>query len=332
MKHQFYSWLVGESDEFNKDKNREDYRIMEHTINCKAPCGYVADKEKRVLRDIESEFLNNCRNGCFITKIVEISNISMCRIINTNQDAIGAINVLFVALVKCYYPKDIISNIKVCTIEGRLCAKGDDSIVIFDSSANTKILSNDQIIPIVVDNKICNPYMPRINILGNILLPETETPMFKITGILDMRGESKNKNKHIFDKLLNSLKRQESDLKLPASKKFTQLLNSYENVKNTGIDLTLLFEKAATTPQDVTGYWAKNLKSPADSCLYTRTETLVDSGAIDIEMNIGFITMLKKCVSMRKGIIELGETYKDSAMYDQANSIWLLMGKNKLPE
>lgn len=306
----------------------ETYKYFEHTLNIKSPCTYVSNKRQNVLRDIEATFLNKCYGGYLITKIDDIVNMSQCRTVNSNQNAICIINVYFKALVRYYSINDIISNVRICISEGQICGIGDNIIVTFSNSPNNKILSNGQTVPVIVGNKIhYNTGSKNVNILGSILLPFTTTNVYKLTGMLDITTQ---KTQNMFEEYLQLIKDQDKALNTPDAKKFTALLNSYEKTTKDGIELTKLIKDAFSKPVDVTGYWSKNLKTSSDECYYIKEKNNTNDEFIDIAVNEGFINMLKSCYSIRKGIIELSITYKDTNMYEQADSVWELMKRNKL--
>ena len=306
----------------------ETYRYFSHTLNIKSPCTYVSNKRQNVLRDIESAFINKCYGGYIILKIDDIVNMSQCRTINSNQDAICIINVYFKALVKYYSTNDIISKVRICISEGQICGIGDNIIVTFSNSSNNKILSNGQIIPVIVGNKVhYNTGSKNVNVLGSILLPFTTTPVYKITGMLDITSQ---KTQNMFEEYLKLIKEQEKHLNTPTAKKFIKLLNSYTKTTNDGVDLIKLISDAFTTPVDVTGYWSKSLKSSSNECRYIKEKTDSTDEAIELTVNEGFINMLRRCYSMRNGIIEMSITYEDSDMYEQADNVWSLMERNKL--
>ena len=307
----------------------ETYKQFTYTLNISSPCTYIANKQHNVMRDIQNTFVNKCYGGYFIIKIDDILNMSQCRTINSNQDAICIINVCFRALVKYYSPGDIIANVRICISEGQICGIGENVIVTFSSSPNNKILTNGQTIPVMIGNKVhYNIGSKNVNVLGSILLPETSTTTYKIVGTLDLTS---SKVQGTFGDIIKLIESQDSSLNESSTKKFISLMNSSGNIiKKDGIDLVQFIKDNRNTSSDVTGYWQKNLKTSSSDCYYIKDQTGPNEGAIEITVNEAFLNMLNHCYSKRKGIIDLAKIYKDSQMYDQANNIWTLMERNKL--
>ena len=306
----------------------QDIKTFEHTINVKSPCTFISNKRVNIFNELATRYVNKCWQGFYILKILDLVDISSCRSINSNPQAICIINVRFKALVLFYNPGDIISNITICISEGQVCGIGDNINIAFSKSSNNKLLVDGQLVPIRLGGKIHNkPLTERINALGSILLPTVETPIYKLEGVLDLTTEKYNK---IFKNYIDEINKQEDDLDKKESQFFIKLLNTYDTIpaknKNEGINIITLLKEAQDKPVTVTGYWTKNLKSNCDSLLYYKREK-TEVPTENIPIINGFISMIQYCYSMRKGIIEMGNIYD---IKEKNNVIWELMKRNKL--
>ena len=301
---------------------------LECTLNIKAPCRFVANKEENVRQELENRYNKICYNGCYIVSIDKILNMSQCRSINTSVDAICIINVCFRVITKTYVENDILPMVRICISQGKICGVGEDTLVTFINNTENNLLRKDQIVPICVGYKTqYGTGNKRINILGSLLSPIKTTNIYKIKGSLDL---SHSRNKSLLDNYINDLDKQNSQLKTRNSQYFIELLNSYNTTKKSkgSINIFELIKDAINNPIDVTGYWSKDLHSDYDSFLYIKTPETLEP-AIDITPRDGFIHMLRQCYGARKGVIQLGTHYNE-ALKKESENIWTYMKRNKL--
>ncbi len=194
----------------------------------------------------------------------------------------------------------------------------------FSKSPTTQILSEGQIVPTRVGDKIdYKTNTDKVGILGSILLPLATTTVYKLTGTLDLT------NKTIFNHYLDVISNQDKLIKKD-SEKFIKLLNSYDTVKNNGIDIIKIIKDAEKDTVNITGYWSKNLKTDCHLCLYNRVVATGVDEYIEITTIDAFLSMIKECIHTRQGIIDLTDTYSNEKIYKQCENVWQLMKRNKL--
>ena len=308
----------------------ESIQIFEHTINVVSPCTFISDKTSNIMIELNNRFLNKCWNGFYITEILEIVKSSYCRIVSSHSNAMCIINVSFSAKTILYDKGCIISNITICISEGQVCGKGDNINIAFSKSNNNKLLSNGQIIPVVLNDIIqYKPFMERVNALGTLLLPILETEIYYFSEDTKLYINSEN-NKFVFNDYVTKIKNQENDLKSKNSKFFSNLLYSYDKeIKNSNkedVDIIDTIERAFKERVDITGYWSKNLANSPDSVMYKKSKTNNNLPFLELSSIESFLEMIKQLYYLRNGIIELGKFYN----IKEINPIWDIMKMNKL--
>ena len=302
----------------------ESIRKFQVTLEFNSPCLYISNKEENMMKDLNTMYKNKCYGGYYIININSILNSSYARTINTNPTCICIVNVCFEADILQYSIGGIIAKTQICIAEGQTCGVTDTTIIAFSKSATTQILSEGQIIPIRIGNKIdYKTNTDKVGILGSILLPQATATIYKLTGVLDLT------NKNIFNSYLETIGKQEKRIK-KESEKFIKLLNSYKNTKNDGINIINIINDTKINPIDVTGYWSKNLKTNCHLCLYNKVSNINTQEYVETTLIDAFLSMIKECVNIRQGIIDLTNTYHNEKMYKQCENVWQLINRNKL--
>ena len=297
---------------------------IETSVEFNSGCTYMINKETNIRRDIETHFLNRCFKSFYIIEILNITTGHAARIISTNTKATCILTVVFECLVKQYIKNGIVANVEICVSEGLRCGVNENLSVTFPQSTNNQILYQDQLVPVRIGDKVTyKPTAEKVAVLGSILLPLNETPVYKLTGLL--------KKPTFIPNYIEMIRQQNNLLQKDNTSKFRKLLNSYNDVDNTGTDILIEIAKTKTQNIDVTGYWKKNLKADCDKCLYIHsTSPPPDGEFIELSVHKAFEEFLKSCFSERQGLIDLTKIYSDEKLFNQAETIWTLMKKNKL--
>ena len=306
-------------------------RMYKTTINVDKPCKFLASASN-VKDRLDQTFTNRCFYGALILEVLRVEKTSMCRIITSNHQAGGVINVCFAARTLNYRSGDIIPDVHIEITNTQVAGTSKYATITLEKSPNNKILVNGQTIPVVVGNKILyNTNSSTINILGSILTPTTTAPIYHMSGTLD------SKIYNTVNTLIESIKEQDKKLRTEQSKIFLDLLNPKVKTTKGGaakldnmLNIVNVLERAKGAPIDFDGYWQKDITQPADGLLFVVTEEEPVSGEfIDVTVLIGIQEMIHQCYALREGIIRLGETY-DKEKMSQLSNVWTLMKKSKL--
>ena len=310
-------------------------RMYETTINVEHPCKFVSSDSNIKVR-LEETFVNKCYYGSLILEILSINKTSMCRIITSNHNAMGTINVCFTAKVLNYKKGDIIPDAKIEIKAGQVIATSKYATITIEKSANTKILISGQTIPVIVEDKVLyNVNSSTINVLASILVPQTKFPVYHISGKLDSKIYNTVSN------LIDKINQQTDKLKTQESKHFSSLLNSNLKTKpvskkggaakiENNINIIKLIDKSKVETIELEGYYQRDTSLGPDSLILNVNEKPpTNNEYINVTTVVGIQELLYDCYAIREGIINMGEFY-DKENMEQASNIWTLMKKSKL--
>lgn len=306
-------------------------RMYEWTMNVEQPCKFLSS-DSNVKDRLDKVFTKTCYYGSLILEVTKINKTSMCRIITSNHLAHGAINVCFTARVMIYRKGDIIPDVRIQIIDGQIVGVSEYATITLEKSANNKVLTNGQTIPVIVGDKILyNTNSNTVNVLGSILVPVTKNPVYHIKGQLDSKLYNTVSN------LVDDLKSQDKPLKDDKSKHFIDLLNpkAKSTAKKGGaaalestVNIVEILEKAKNKTIDIDGYWTKEPNQSADGLKFVIYKDAPSEEYINLTPIMAINEMLYQCYAIRDGIIKLGQSY-DAEKMEQASNIWALMKKNK---
>lgn len=305
-------------------------KMYETTINLEHPCKFVSS-DSNALKYLEDTYVNKCYYGAYILEISEVNKVSMCRIITSNHRANGVVNVCFTAKVLNYRRGDIIPDVKIEIKNGQIMGVSKYAVVSIEKSVNTKILTDGQIIPVVVGDKVLyNVNSSHINVLSSILVANTKSPIYHISGTLDSKIYNTVSN------LIDKIREQDDELKTKESKHFVSMLSLKSKARGGAakldkiVNIVDVLDKAKNNPIEFEAFFSKDLNSSVDSLTFNVSENRPsDDEFINTTLSIGIQEMIYQCYAIREGIINMSKFY-DKEKMEQANNIWTLIKRSKL--
>ncbi len=305
-------------------------RILEDTLNIVNVFEFVANKYENIMYRLKETYENKCARGIYVVEVVKIIKSSDCEIISSNVDSIGVIHVIFEVIAKIYHKYDIISEVSVKINKGTHYGITPRVLCTFSKENSNKLLSEDMIIPVMLDNKIeYETNNERVNAFCTILQAFTVETVYYINGTLDP------KHYNNFEIILDAIKEQDRELDKAKSKIFIDMLNCYSNMPNkSNKDAVNLIEKitgSASIQINVTGYWERDKESDITDNMFIRRDKPPDDGEyVEIRTINAFADMLYQCYAYRQGIIDLTNTYSNKELFDKAKNIWEFIKRNQL--
>lgn len=165
----------------------ESTRTFQTSIIVSDPISFTSDKAN-IYDTIYAKFMNVCYQGIYITNILSINEVSPCFVENILIPGEGKINVSFTISGLKYARGDVLSGVIVQKMEGGiLCGKfgthANVNIIPYNQAHKQIILKEDNIICIIVDDVLFNPFST-ITVSGRLLAPENTFETYYVNGEL----------------------------------------------------------------------------------------------------------------------------------------------------
>lgn len=317
-------------------------KIFEVTIIVTNPINFCINKKYNILTELDLLYLNKCYMGVFIIKILDILQMSTCKIISSNSSGNGIIDVKFSAEVYVLNKWDILVGIEIeknqSLIIGNYKRNDISAIVTFKP---TYIQANDlqtkQLVPVRIVQAIHSPKHEHIVAAGVLLTCDRNAITYKVRG--EIAKSSINEIQYIFNAIKKELemrmilmKEKEKDILF-----FESLLYSYKKYPNKFNKIEInnelnyhgFIDKEyvnifSLLDKDLTGSWSRPLKlsksAPCIEFLEEKTENHILSSPelmiLDISKNI-----LTYLIAIR----EFTEIYNTPELITKHENIWNLM-------
>lgn len=303
-------------------------KMYETTLNIDHPCKFIAS-EANAKRQVKDTFEGKCYYGSLILEVVSIDKTSMCRLITSNHNATGIVNVCFTARVINYRKGDIIVDAKIEIASGQVVATSKYAVITIIKSLNNKILTNGQTIPVRVEDRVLyNVNSNSINVEASILTPQIEAPIYHVVGTLD------SKIYNTVSMLVDRIVQQEEELSTEESKKFATLMNPKQvrggaSKMDKCVNIINLLNKVKTKSMDIDTYLQKDITSTISLSVSSDENPPTNGEYIETTTVIAIQELLYNIYALREGIIDMGKYY-DKEKSEQSSNIWALMKKSKL--
>jgi len=324
-------------------------RYFEISLYINNPVSFCINKRQNVLIELENNYVGKCFQGSYINNIIDIVQISNCRINNVSLENNGIIDVKFYAQIFIVNKWDIIIGAHIVKNQSLLISvyKKDEleiDITFIPTTVTANTIMIGQMVPIrtieafhkAKTNKIavagiiltCDVkseiYRNTTNEINKTYLPEIQLLLDNIKQELVLREEliKDNKEKLIFfEKLLYSYKSSSN-----STKKYKSIkdINDYE-----GLDIDLSNEAnnifdIMHNYKHMSGYWHRPLKLSRSSPFILFTTNKPSSYKI-APFHVIIIEFAKQILSFLTAVRELVETYNTNELINSHENIWNMM-------
>jgi hypothetical protein len=333
-------------------------RIYDVTLNVTNPINFCTNKKAHVLIELNNYYTNKCFMGSFIIEILDILQMSSCRIVSSNSTANATIDVKFSAKVFVLSTWDILVGIEIEKNSSLVTGKyKQDSMVIHVSFTPTNLQANmlniGQIVPVRVVKSIHRPKESDISVAAVLLTCDRKNVYYKVKG--EISKQYLPDIQELLSKIITELNRRKEITKKNILMFFESLLYSYRDCPASAVTRIdnhdtewegptkaepakaelnkadepkgKLFTIFDLLGMDLTGYWTRPLNVCRSSPFVSMTATkpaeyfLTAPHLLVTEFMTNILTFL---VATR----ELTETYDDALIKSHEN-IWNIMRKNQ---
>lgn len=322
-------------------------RIFDVTLNITNPINFCTNKRSHVLIELNNYYANKCFMGSYIMEILDVLQMSSCRIISSNSTANGTIDVKFLAKVFILNSWDILVGVEIeknhLFITGKYKKDNMTIRVIFNpTNIQSTILNIGQLVPVRVVQAVHRPKEPDISVAAVVLTCDKKSEYFRV------KGEVSKQYLPECNTLLTAITEElEKRKELMKTKKknilfFESLLYTYKNCPNSNItvikpnlewegphDITKtsnsIFE---LLNMDLTGYWTRPLYVCRSSPFVSTTQDKPAEYRLT-SPHIMVIDFMNNMLTFLIAIRELTEKYDDTLIESHAN-IWNIMKNNQL--
>jgi hypothetical protein len=329
-------------------------KTFEVTLTISNPINYCINKYQHVMTDLNNSYKNRCYLGTYIMEILDIIQISSCRIVNTNSSADGIIDIRFIAKVYVLNTWDILVGVQIEKNQSLVIGKYkknniEVNITFTPTNIQSTLLKLKQYVPIRVIRSIHKPMHEHISAACLLLTCDKKNLVYKIKG--EIPSYANNEIKHLLELLKDELK-ERSKLMLTKQKEilfFESLLyyykNNTDNVETVNVtnDITYTSYKPKQIDQsgtesihnildivnkDLTGYWSKSLdlykSSPFIKLLHNKPQEYILSLP-----HIAIIEILKSIINYLNVIKEFTIIYNTDELINSHENIWNMMKNNQ---
>ncbi len=264
---------------------------FDYSIDTDKPCLFLADRDNNIYKHLQKTMVGKCYMGCYILEIIELNRVSGCRIINTNHNAIGVINLVFTAHILQYFRDDIIPDIEICSHNSSKYGKNQNCIVSFTDAPIHGLLVEKMIIPIRVIDVKYETGSDVMTMCGEFLTLTNNKIAYKINSeLIDSDKE------HIL-KLLEEVE----NISIPATSTFTELV-CY------GANKTPI--RNAITSNNVGKIFNRNTHFDLNVNIVEDSENVVNVSALNV-----WVMMIMHSKITRTLIKDLTEIYTDKTKH-----------------
>jgi len=294
------------------------------------------------MTELNNIYVHKCYSGSYIINIIDILQISSCRIVNTNSSGNGIIDVRFLANVFILNSWDILIGVEVEKNQSLLVGKYKKPNLIMDVTFKpTNIQSNSLLIgqfaPVRVVKAIHKPTESKIAVAAVLLTCDRKTISYRVRGEilksalpeiqfifdniikeLDLRHKIKKESITFFESLIYSYKTMDSKTeKIQFNKEY------WEGPKNSIPNNFKSINIIDTLSMDVTGFWSRPLGICRSSPLISVTQEKPTEYILTAP-HIMIIDFAKNILNFLIAIREFNEMYTPELIISHEN-IWNMM-------
>lgn len=322
-------------------------RNFEITLYINNPISFCANKQHNVKLELENNYVGKCFQGVYILEILEVLQVSKCRINNVSLTNNSIIDVKFTANVFLINKWEIIIGAEIIKNQSLLIGvyKKNDleiDITFMPTTVIANTISLGQIVPIRVIESLHKSRTNKIAVAGVLLTCDIRSEIYKNTTteinkaylpeiyliLDDIKQElslrktlvKNHKEKVIFfEKLLYSYKASSNQVKsYPIIDDLT-----YEGLSvDMSNEVMNIFDMVYN--QKSIGYWHRPLTFCRSSPFVLFTTTKPQNFKV-IPLHIIIIEFAKPMLSFLVAIRELVETYNSPELISSHENIWNIM-------
>lgn len=321
-------------------------KVFEVTININNPINFCINKRQHVFTELNNIYVNKCYMGSYIIDIIDILQISSCRIINTNSSGNGIIDIKFLANVFILNTWDILIGVEVKKNQSLIVGEYKKNNLIIDvtfkpTNIHANSLTMGQFTPVRVIKSIHKPKENRIAVAAVLLTCDKKALIYRVKG--EISKSALPEIQLLFDNIITELKLRTNIDKdkliffeslIYSYKKMSKTLEKisvndiyWEGPKNNMIEHNMvnIFD---TVNMDLTGFWSRPLEICRSSPMLTvsqekPTEYLLTAPHLMI------IEFAKNILTFLVAIREFNEVYNDELISSHDN-IWNMMRNTQL--
>lgn len=321
-------------------------KVFEVTINISNPINFCTDKERHAFTELNNIYANKCYMGSYIIDIINILQISSCRIVNTNSSSDGIIDVKFLANVFILNIWDVLIGVKIAKNQSLLVGKYNKPQLEIDVTFRpTEIQANSllvgQLVPVRVIQAVHKPKEGRIAIAAVLLTCDKKSVTYRVKG--EILKTAIPEIQLIFKNIIDELKMR-SNIDKDRIMFFESLIYSYKNMPKTTEKITFgeeywegpknnisnnksvnIFD---TLGMDLTGFWSR----PLGICRSCPLITVSQEKPIDYVLtapHLMIIELAKNILTFLTAIREFSELYTPELIKSHEN-IWNMMRQVQL--
>ncbi len=311
-------------------------KVLEVGINIQNCIGIYAD-EDNIRQILVDRYEGRCFKGCFIKTVEKILKTGRCMINQDGDPSFGTISVIFEATVIMYVNGEIINGCVVKNRDARgvlVCNTEYASIMVSPHDLLVSVVK-DQIISVRVGATRYNGSSNKISIGAVLYLPNQETIIYKMNGILSEPVKATLTN------VLERIQYEEDEMEKLRGKAwevFDGLLYAYkEPQKQPAVTLMNIKDIAKTGFKSTNYYISRDPKiHPSTPSVYVYTSIPESANASTIKIveelsasNVILILLEDYCSHLRT-IREMVEIYNTEKLINDHKNLWSIYKKNKL--
>ena len=319
-------------------------KVFEVTLNINNPINFCTNKIQHALTELNNIYANKCYMGSYIIDIIEILQISSCKIVNTNSSSSGIIDVKFSANVFILNTWDLLIGVEVEKNQSLIVGKYKKQNLNIDvtfkpTNIQANTLTVGQKVPVRVIKAIHKPKENKIAVAAVLLTCDRKSISYRVKG--EISKQSIPEIQLLFNNILSELKLR-STLDKNKLMFFESLIYSYkvlpkkiekvntgdlywEGPHNNSMSTVNIFD---TLSMDLTGFWTKPLSICRSSPLITVTQEKPTEYILTAP-HLMIIEFAKNILNFLIAIREFTETYSEAEIKSHEN-IWNMMRHTQL--
>lgn len=323
-------------------------KVFETTIFVINPINFCINKRQHVLKELNNNYLYKCYLGAFILEILDILQMSSCKIISSNSSGHGTIDIKFLAKIYVLNAWDILIGINIEKNQSLLVGKYKKNnlnidIIFKPTHIQSSNINIKQLLPVRIIETYHKPKSNQITASGILLTCDRKSIFYKVRGevsrntyeklniiLFKIKEELIHRNELMitkkneilfFEKLLYSYKNNidEKTINVVDDITYTGLIPNDDNLKNIFNIINI----------DLTGYWCRplNISKSSPLILFTndKPEEYVIANPYILLMDIA-----KNILNYLIAIREFIEVYNTKELIASHENIWNMMRQAQL--
>lgn len=323
-------------------------KIFEVTLNVNNPINFCTNTKHHVIIELNNIYVNKCYLGTYIIDIIDILQISSCRIITTNSSSNGIIDVKFSAKVFKLSYLDILVGIEIEKNQSLITGKYKKPKLTIDvifkpTNIQSNLLALGQLVPIRVIKAIHKPRESKIAVAAVLLTCDKKIQAYRVKG--EINKSAIPDIQFLFNKI-----REELNLRKNIDKNvlmfFESLLWSYNNIPSStevipfdneqwegpkvdkkDLNTVNIFD---TLNMNLTGFWSRPLLLFRSCPLLVQSQEKPD---YEYELSAPHLIILefaKNILTTLTAIREFTEVYNTPEIIKKHENIWNIMRQSQL--